>query len=104
MQGKALEAYGQFERVLEIDPAHAMALANSAVYMIQREDSPAAIGFLRRALEVEPDLPNGRFQLGRLLESTGQKTEAIAEYEKILRENPEDIKAAGRLMELTSGG
>ena len=99
-QGLGDEALKEFQQVIKSDPKHALAHANIAAQMIGRKNFPVAIEHLRLALTAKPDLHAVRFQLGRILEATGQQDEAITQYKSLLARQPSYAPAAARLKEI----
>lgn len=96
-QGDDAKALQEFMQVVRQKPDHVLAHANIASQMMKSKNLPAAIKHLRLALKAKPDFHAVRFQLGRLLEATGKKTEAIAEYQELLKREPKHNQAAQRL-------
>ena len=55
---------------------------------LQSGDAAAAVGYLRKAVEVDPDNPSPRHELATALSLTGDTHGAIAEFEETLRRSP----------------
>jgi tetratricopeptide (TPR) repeat protein len=66
-------------------------------------DWAAAAGEYREALRLQPDYPEARFALGNLLARTGRLSEAIAEYQEILRTHPDDALVRQNLEQARAG-
>jgi O-antigen ligase len=67
----ALEA---FDRTLVINPDFVNALLLKAVLLLERNELEASYDLLRRALFVQPEAPELRFALGRVLESKARES------------------------------
>ena len=70
---KAMEAY---ERVLALDAKHVEALLNRGMIAYEDADLETALGYFRQAVELEPDNPVARFDLGTTLDELGVTQEA----------------------------
>jgi len=53
-----------------------------------------------KALEIQPDFPNARFNLAHALAKSGKTSEAVENLRMILKKYPEDAAAQGLLREL----
>jgi tetratricopeptide (TPR) repeat protein len=62
-----------------------------------RGDGPAAIGYYREVLSIQPLRPQGQFQLAVLLEAEGRFEEAIEAYRDAVELNPSFVKAYQKL-------
>jgi tetratricopeptide (TPR) repeat protein len=68
-RGEAAKALPQLERVIAEQPKHAPALGNAGVAASMLDDHRGAIAYLRRALEIDPELDYAQENLKRLLAS-----------------------------------
>jgi tetratricopeptide (TPR) repeat protein len=64
---------------------------------MRRDDSRAAVPELRKAAELNPELPTVHSLLGVALMNTGERPAAVEEFRKELRTNPNDFQANLRL-------
>lgn len=90
----------KYKDAVDLDPHYAMAYARLAqayyrLYAIQ--SNPGAIELARRnserALELEPELVEGRLALSLVLEDTGDKEGALEQTKKALTRDPSNAKA-----------
>ena len=81
-EGNATAAIDFFQRALQIDSAHRIALLNLGNAYRQRKDWPAAKSTLQRALELEPDDPEVNYSLGMVC---AQLDESDCAYEYLNR-------------------
>lgn len=89
-------------RLLVSDPAHVPALLSLSINAQRRQDYSAAIGYLERAKEVEPDNTSVLDHLGTAYEKIGDIEAAKACYERITRVGDDNERkyAAKRLGQL----
>ena len=80
--GRYAEAIRTYTRLLQIDPGNALAYENMGVAQLQSRDVRSAEASLRRALQLDPNLPAANTALGVLLASTGRKAEAIEAWKR----------------------
>lgn len=98
---EALDAYAKAFAFGENDPDRLVYAAG--LYVESKDDQrgdfdPALVrSWLRRALELDPQLGVGHEYLGRLLEAAGESLEATASYERALELAPERHELALRL-------
>jgi tetratricopeptide (TPR) repeat protein len=81
-EGNAPAAIDFFQRALQIDSAHRIALLNLGNAYRQRKDWSAAKSTLQRALELEPDDPEANYSLGMVC---AQLDESDRAYEYLKR-------------------
>src|SRR5438067_2163953 len=79
-----LEAMACYQRVLEMEPAHAPAHINLGTLFYNRQDYAAAEHHYRKAVEADPRYALGYFDLGNVLDETGRVPDAIASYQSAL--------------------
>jgi tetratricopeptide (TPR) repeat protein len=82
-----------FERLLAIDPNHALAHENLGVARLQVRDYPAAEQSLRRAIALDPNLAGAQTALGVALASTGRRTEAIEAWKHAVEIDGTELNA-----------
>lgn len=80
------QAQALTEQAIEIDPFLAEAHATLAWVLNWQYQRPAGLASFRRALELNPNLAEGRF--GIMLAQAGHPEEAIEEMKRIMRLNP----------------
>jgi tetratricopeptide (TPR) repeat protein len=80
-QVEAIECY---ERVLELDPAHAAAHINLGTLYYNRQDFAAAERHYRKAVESDGRYALGYFDLGNVLDETGRVADATEAYKSAL--------------------
>ena len=79
-----LEAIVVYEKVLELDPAHAAAHINLGTIYYNRQEYTRAEKHYRKAIEVDPRYALAYFDLGNVLDETGRVPEAISAYKTAL--------------------
>ena len=86
--GSQEEAVAAYEKVLEIDPAHAAAHINLGTLYYNRQDHMKAEKHYRLAIEADPRYALAYFDLGNVLDETGRVKEAIETYQTALQLAP----------------
>jgi predicted O-linked N-acetylglucosamine transferase (SPINDLY family) len=86
-----------YERLLELDPNHAMALSNLAVQQLGKGDLAGAAERLERAVELQPDFVDGLFNLSLVRTHQGKRINAEELYRKVMELRPSYAKAACNL-------
>ena len=74
------QAIAIYQKVLELDPAHAAAHINLGTLYYNRQEYPLAEKHYRHAIEVDQRYALAYFDLGNVLDETGRVTEAIQTY------------------------
>jgi len=95
-QGKLVEAAAAFKQALEADPSHAGAHNNLGVTYERRGHEGAQAEF-ERAIELQPDFTQARFNRARLLMRKEQVAEAVAELRRTLQFDPDHVGALNML-------
>ena len=85
MSGKIKNALVTAGKMLEIYPQSATAWMIRSAAMQQMGDAPRALASARQAVDLSPEDPEVRLNLGGILFNAGQFQQAITEYEKMLR-------------------
>jgi len=75
--GRPAEGLRIYARLLKIDPDNALAYENMGVAQLQARDYRSAEASLRKALQLDTNLPAANTALGVLLAQTGRQAEAI---------------------------
>ncbi len=86
--GQLGPAASAFDAALKLEPNDPQTLYLMAVVRLQENNLPAAETLLIQARDLKPDLPEVYYGLGVLYRLKGQKTEAIAAFEKFLAIGP----------------
>ncbi|HSM93891.1 MAG TPA: tetratricopeptide repeat protein [Anaeromyxobacteraceae bacterium] len=97
------EAAKAFDRAVEFSPARAgirLGIARAWQSTDRDEDEVVALGILKRAAELAPDLPAVWYALGRADERTGDKAAAMEAYDRALRLAPSHRQARRRAVQL----
>jgi arylsulfatase A-like enzyme/Flp pilus assembly protein TadD len=102
MAGRNAEAVRVFRRLLEIDPANALAYENLGAAQLQSRDFKGAEASLRRAIELDPNLAGAHTALGVVLASTNRTADAIEAWRRALALDPNDANAAFNLKRVGS--
>jgi tetratricopeptide (TPR) repeat protein len=89
---------------LELHPGFPSALAIQARSLEAAGKRLEAQGSWKEALDAAPDLVTGRIALARLLALDGQRPQARAVLEPLVKENPGATEAVGTLRELSRPG
>jgi tetratricopeptide (TPR) repeat protein len=87
------EAKLAYERVLQLDPAHADAHVNIGRLLHEQKAPAAAEKHYRAALEADPQHDTAAFNLGVALEDLGRMRDAIGAYELAIELDPENADA-----------
>jgi tetratricopeptide (TPR) repeat protein len=81
-------AIAVYQKVLELDPAHAAAHINLGTLYYNRQEYPLAEKHYRQAIEVDQRYALAYFDLGNVLDETGRVPEAIQTYNTALQLAP----------------
>lgn len=88
-QGRPQEADAAFRQALELAPGDAALHCTYAEVLARRQQFDGALDHYRRATELAPDYAEAHAGLGYMLAFSGRRREAIAQWETVLRLNPE---------------
>jgi superkiller protein 3 len=91
--GRPADAIRTFMRLLQIDPANALAYENLGTAQLQARDVAGAERSLRQAIALDPSLAGAHTALGVVLASTGRRPEAIAAWKRAVQGDPHDFNA-----------
>ncbi|MFH1502321.1 MAG: tetratricopeptide repeat protein [Candidatus Eisenbacteria bacterium] len=86
--GNPVAAAALLERAAALAPGSGAPLQQLSLLKRNMGLLDEAVGYLRRALEVEPSIPHGHFMLGVFMNESGQHYAAIMEYEAEIRLDP----------------
>jgi protein O-GlcNAc transferase len=91
-QGDLEQAEKCYRAILEVAPVNAEALHLLGVLSIQKQDSPAAIDLISRAIQIFPDQPIYHNNLGNAYRDSGCCEQAVACYQKALQIRPDLVE------------
>ena len=92
-QYKAKEAVDSFTRALKIKPDLTIARINLSIALYYLPDTVAAKREAEKALSQDPNRPQTHYILGLIARSQNQFDEAIAEFQKVLQIDSDDVGA-----------
>src|SRR3954468_18967074 len=90
-QYKAKEAADSFTRALEIKPDLTIARINLSIALYYLPDPAGAKREAQKALSEDPNRPQAHYMLGLIARSQNQFDEAITEFQKVLKIDPDDV-------------
>ena len=99
---KPEEAFKDFSRAIEIDPARADGYAGRANTLLTMGRFEESLPDYNRAIEIDPGLANAYANRGSAYSHLGLYEKAIADYEKALELDPEIDDAPGFIDRLFS--
>ncbi|MGD0820762.1 MAG: tetratricopeptide repeat protein [Desulfomonilia bacterium] len=102
-KGQLDEAIKEFHQALRIRPTSEAYNGIGMSYIMKKEDK-AAVEYLSKGVQIDPNNMNIHNNLGLLLASMGRTDEAIEQFQELLRLNPMDFQAhfnLGKAMLLT---
>jgi arylsulfatase A-like enzyme/Tfp pilus assembly protein PilF len=114
--GRYADAIATFKKVLELDATNGLAYQNLASMVLRealaaRSDADRrgklqeAEAFARKAIEVDPALPDAFTTLGAVLSTSGRKTDAIDAWKRAVEIDPGQFNALYNLwLELAAAG
>ncbi len=82
-----------FEEALRIDPAVRLARINLAIALFYAQRTKEAATAARAAQADDPEAPEPAYLLGLIARADGQVVEAIRQFERVLRVDPDDAGA-----------
>ncbi len=101
-QFKHKDAADAFRRALQLDPNLAIARINLGIALFNIPDLPAAQKELQAASTAAPSAPQPHYMLGLAAKTQNKPDEAIAEFQKVLRIDPNDVGANVNIGQLYS--
>jgi predicted O-linked N-acetylglucosamine transferase (SPINDLY family) len=87
------EAVAGFDRVLAVDPGHALALSNRGIALSGLKQHEAAIESYDRALAIDPGDAQIWHNRGNVLQELGRLEAAVASYEAAIARHPAHAEA-----------
>src|SRR5207245_7386880 len=90
-QYKAREAVDSFTRALRIKPDLTIARINLSIALYYLPDPDGAKREAAKALSQDPNRPQPHYILGLIARSQNQSDEAIAEFQQVLKIDPDDV-------------
>jgi superkiller protein 3 len=97
MAGRFADASSTYRRLLDIDPANALAYENLGIAQLQSKDLKSAEASLRHAIELDSTLAGAYTALGVVLATTNRVPEAVEAWKRALLLDPSDANAADNL-------
>jgi TolB-like protein/Flp pilus assembly protein TadD len=88
LQGRIPEAYAETDRAHRLDPTSPIINNLVGVTRFYGRDFDGAVEALRKTLEIAPDFIVSNAFLGQVYAAQGKYTEALAEYAKVVPDNP----------------
>lgn len=83
--------------VMRKDPLSWTATTNLALLSFKRHELPQALSLARQAVKLEPDYVEGYFNLGAILDASGQFPEALACYQQAIKLRPDSAEVFAAL-------
>ncbi len=90
-------ALPHYERAVRLNPRHQTAVPAYARALSAAKRGREAVPLLRRYLQQEPKRLDVAVQLGDVLQGLGEDREAVAQYEAVLRSEPDDFQALNQV-------
>lgn len=84
---------------LKINPSDPAALRGMAYQMSRRRKIPQSIGYLRKAIAVEPENTHNKFLLGIALYRAGQREESRRIFDELASSDNPEKEYAGQMMD-----
>lgn len=91
--GRQKEAIAQFERVLQLDPANAVAYQNLGIVALRIGQVDRAGQFLTRALQLDPKLPRALNTLGVVFARRNDYARAVGAWQQAVTLDPRQYDA-----------
>jgi len=95
--GQVADAVLLYEKIVKKSPDAAGVLNLLGIARFQLGNLPQAATAMRRALRLNPALPNADYNLGRILQAQKQFDEALQCYEKAIGYSPDDVEILNNL-------
>src|SRR6267142_2551461 len=87
------EARAEYARTIAIDPKMSEAYLNLGMLLLDKQEDAAAVGPLRKAVELLPAQSRPRYLLAVALDRSGDRAGAAESFEALLHLDPNDITA-----------
>jgi len=92
-QGSFQESITYFDRVLEIDPNHVLALNNKGIALVKMEKPEESITYFDRVLEIDPNYVEALNNKGVALVQMEKPEESITYFDRVLEIDPNHVLA-----------
>jgi len=102
-QDRFADAEHEYQQVIELDPQSVEGMAGLVNVYTKTQRLPEVEKMLRRYLEINPQNQTAHLQLGRVLAVRKDVMGARAEYETVLKLDPNDLQAQRELAALDLG-
>lgn len=99
-KGDAAAAIPHFEKAFQADPRNAMAASELGVALFSASKPAEAEEQLKKALAIDAAYTDARFNLASVEASNGNWQAAAADFAQVLKERPDDARAAQHLGEV----
>ena len=99
-KGEAAPAVSYFEKASRADPNNVVAASELGVALFSASEPAKAEEQLRKALQIDAGYTDARFNLASVEASNGNWAGAAADFTQVLKERPEDARAAQHLSEV----
>ena len=95
--GHLSDADGIYQKILQVDPDHSIALHLCGVIADQVGNKETAVELILKALAISPKYAVAHYSLGNVLKSLGRIDDAISHYQKAIGITPDYIDAYNNL-------
>jgi Flp pilus assembly protein TadD/mono/diheme cytochrome c family protein len=99
-KGDAAAAVAHFEKAFQADPHNVVAANELGVALFSASRKAEAEQQLKKALEIDGSYTDARFNLAGVEASSGEWQAAAADFTQVMKERPEDARAAEHLGEV----
>ena len=99
-KGDAADAVPHFAKAAQADPGNVVAASELGVALFSASKPAEAEEQLKKALEIDKTYTDARFNLASVEASNGKWEAAAADFAQVLKERPEDSRAAQHLGEV----
>ena len=88
VRGQLVDAIGQFQAALELNPHDVLSHTNLGVALLQNGQADSAMRHFRQALAINPAYPEAHNNLGNVMMRTGDVDGALTEFQTAVRLDP----------------
>ncbi len=96
-KGNAADAVPHFEKAVQADPRNVVAVSELGVALFSASKPVEAEEQLKKAIEIDRTYTDARFNLASVEASNGEWQAAAADFTQVMKERPEDGRAAQHL-------
>ncbi len=99
-KGLLEQAFDQYRSILVDDPKHVNSVMNCGIVLYLMGDLPRALTTLEKAIDLDPENADARYNHARVLAASDRHQEALDQFEQSLKFNPGDsltIQQIGRI-------